>query len=104
MKTCDGVDTLSREESFNLLQVCDNMLDEGRITKVNPHCGLFLIMSTHHESILETIYDEICEEFPELDDDAKFELTRQRFEDQCQWNRITYNRCLWVQPRSYYHW
>lgn len=36
MKTCDGADTLSREEKFEVFcKVCDNMLNEGRITKVN---------------------------------------------------------------------
>lgn len=36
MKTCDDVDTLSREEKFQVFcKVCDNMLAEGRITKAN---------------------------------------------------------------------
>jgi len=36
MKTCDGVDTLTREEKFQVFcNVCDNMLTEGRITKAN---------------------------------------------------------------------
>lgn len=36
MKTCDDVDTLSREEKFQVFcNVCDNMLSEGRITKAN---------------------------------------------------------------------
>ena len=36
MKTCDGVDTLTREEKFQVFcNVCDNMLSEGRITKAN---------------------------------------------------------------------
>ena len=37
-----------------------------------------------HESILEGIYESICEEFPESNEDAKIELTRQRFEEVCQ--------------------
>jgi len=33
MKNCDGADTLTREEKFQVfVNVCDNMLAEGRIT------------------------------------------------------------------------
>ena len=36
IKTCDGIDTLNREERFSVFcKVCDNMLEEGRITKAN---------------------------------------------------------------------
>ena len=36
MKNCDGADTLTREEKFKVfVNVCDNMLAEGRITKAN---------------------------------------------------------------------
>ena len=36
MKNCDGADTLTREEKFQVfVNVCDNMLAEGRITKAN---------------------------------------------------------------------
>ena len=36
MKKCDGADTLTREEKFQVfVNVCDNMLNEGRITKAN---------------------------------------------------------------------
>ena len=35
MKNCDGADTLTREQKFEVfLRVCDNMLNEGRMTKV----------------------------------------------------------------------
>jgi len=34
MKDCDGADTLTREEKFQVFcNVCDNMLNEGRMTK-----------------------------------------------------------------------
>ena len=34
MKQCDGADTLTREEKFQVFcRVCDNMLAEGRMTK-----------------------------------------------------------------------
>ena len=34
MKDCDGADTLTREEKFQVLvNVCDNMLNQGRMTK-----------------------------------------------------------------------
>ena len=34
MKNCDGADTLTREEKFRVfVNVCDNMLKDGRITK-----------------------------------------------------------------------
>ncbi len=36
MKNCDGADTLTREEKFQVfVRVCDNMLAEGRLSKVN---------------------------------------------------------------------
>ena len=36
MKGCDGADTLTREQKFQVfVNVCDNMLKEGRITKAN---------------------------------------------------------------------
>ena len=36
MKTCVHADTLTREEKFQVfVNVCDNMLAEGRITKAN---------------------------------------------------------------------
>ena len=36
MKKCEGADTLTREEKFQVfVNVCDNMLKEGRITKAN---------------------------------------------------------------------
>ena len=34
MKNCSGADTLTREEKFQVfVNVCDNMLKEGRMTK-----------------------------------------------------------------------
>ncbi len=34
MKNCDGADTLTREEKFQVfVRVCDNMLKEGRMSK-----------------------------------------------------------------------
>ena len=34
MKDCDGADTLTREQKFQVFcNVCDNMLREGRMTK-----------------------------------------------------------------------
>ena len=34
MKGCDGADTLTREQKFQVfVNVCDNMLAEGRMTK-----------------------------------------------------------------------
>ena len=42
-------------------------------------------MSTlHHEEILLSIYDEVFDEFPQLDEDKKIEICCQRFEDLCQ--------------------
>ena len=36
MKQCDGADTLTREQKFQVfVNVCDNMLAEGRISKAN---------------------------------------------------------------------
>ena len=34
MKQCDGADTLTREQKFQVfVNVCDNMLKQGRMTK-----------------------------------------------------------------------
>ena len=34
MKDCDGADTLTREQKFQVfVNVCDNMLAQGRMTK-----------------------------------------------------------------------
>jgi len=34
MKDCEGADTLTREQKFQVfVNVCDNMLKEGRMTK-----------------------------------------------------------------------
>ena len=34
MKQCDGADTLTREQKFQVfVNVCDNMLADGRMTK-----------------------------------------------------------------------
>ena len=42
-------------------------------------------MSTlHKESILETIFDEVCEEFPNNSEEINASIAQQRFEDQCQ--------------------
>ena len=42
-------------------------------------------MSTlHHEDMLLTIYDEVFDEFPDLNEDKKLEMVCQRFEDICQ--------------------
>ena len=36
MKQCEGADTLTREQKFQVfVNVCDNMLKEGRMSKAN---------------------------------------------------------------------
>jgi hypothetical protein len=36
MSKCDGADTLTRTEKFEVfVRVCDNMLKEGRLSKAN---------------------------------------------------------------------
>ena len=40
--------------------------------------------SLHHESILESIYDEVCEEFPNNSEETNATIAQQRFEDLCQ--------------------
>jgi len=50
-----------------------------RVTKETPP------MSTlHHEDLLLSIFDEVCEAFPYLDEDKQIEIANQRFEDMCQ--------------------
>ena len=42
-------------------------------------------MSTlHHEDILLSIFDEVQEAFPYLDEDKQIEIANNRFEEQCQ--------------------
>ena len=42
-------------------------------------------MSTlHHEDLLLSIFDEVCEAFPYLDEDKQIEIANQRLEDMCQ--------------------
>ena len=41
-------------------------------------------MSTlHHESILETLFEEVCEEFPNNSEETNAAIAQQRFEDLC---------------------
>ena len=37
-----------------------------------------------NESILETLFDEVCEEFPNNSDEINATIAQQRFEDLCQ--------------------
>ncbi len=42
-------------------------------------------MSTlHHESILETLYEEVCEEYPQFSEEQCETIAQQRFDDLCQ--------------------
>ena len=43
----------------------------------------------HHESLLETIYEEVLDEyFPQYDEEQCESIARQRFEDLCQWTAL----------------
>ena len=35
----------------------------------------------HHESILETLYEEVLEEYPQFDEEQCESIAKQRFED-----------------------
>ena len=37
-----------------------------------------------NEALLETIFDEICEEFPNNSEDINATIAQQRFDDLCQ--------------------
>ena len=42
-------------------------------------------MSTlHHEDLLWDILDEVCENFPYLDEEKQIEIANKRFEELCQ--------------------
>ena len=42
-------------------------------------------MSTlNHESILETLFEEVLEEYPQFDEEQCETIAKQRFEDLCQ--------------------
>ena len=38
----------------------------------------------HNESILETLFDEVCEEYPQFSEEQCEVIAYQRFEDLCQ--------------------
>jgi hypothetical protein len=38
----------------------------------------------HHESILETLFEEVCEEYPQFSEEQCEVIAQQRFEDLCQ--------------------
>ena len=38
----------------------------------------------HHESILENLYEEVLEEYPQFDEEQCESIAKQRFEDLCQ--------------------
>ena len=38
----------------------------------------------HNESILETIFEEVCEEYPQYTDEQCETIAYARFEDMCQ--------------------
>ena len=38
----------------------------------------------HNESILESLFDEVCEEYPQFDEAQCESIAKQRFEDMCQ--------------------
>lgn len=38
----------------------------------------------HHESILETLFEEVCEEYPQFSEEQCEVIAQQRFEDMCQ--------------------
>jgi len=38
----------------------------------------------HNESLLESLYDEVCEEFPNNSEEINATIAQQRFEDLCQ--------------------
>ena len=37
-----------------------------------------------NEMILESLFDEVCEEYPQFDEDQCESIAKQRFEDMCQ--------------------
>ena len=37
----------------------------------------------HNEALLETLFDEVCEEFPNNSEETNAAITQQRFEDLC---------------------
>ena len=40
--------------------------------------------SLRNEALLETIFDEVCEEFPNNSEEINASIAQQRFEDLCQ--------------------
>ena len=44
----------------------------------------FFMSCLQNEMILEDLFSEVCEEFPNMSEDRQIEITKQRFEDLCQ--------------------
>jgi len=42
------------------------------------------VSTLHHESILETLFEEVCEEYPQFSEEQCEVIAQQRFEDLCQ--------------------
>ena len=60
-------------------------------------------MSTlHHEDLLLSIFDEVCEAFPYLDEEKQIEIANNRFQEMCQWKNSLHTItgvCTWTTPQ-----
>jgi len=61
----------------------------------------------NNESILESLFDEVCEEFPNNSEETNATIAYQRFEDLCQWLTqtvwlLTIIQTSWIVKKEYY--
>ena len=50
----------------------------------HPRKGGCIMSTLHHEDLLLSIFDEVQEAFPYLDEEKQIEIANNRFEDLCQ--------------------
>ena len=56
----------------------------GNIITIKSIIGDYTMSCIQNEMILESLFDEVCEEFPNYDQKQLEAITMERFEDMCQ--------------------
>tara|TARA_R100000655_G_scaffold96314_1_gene138714 strand:- start:37 stop:270 length:234 start_codon:yes stop_codon:yes gene_type:complete len=70
---------------FTLSNSQDLFTFKARSSQFSQLSGSLVIMSClQNEALLETIFDEVCEEFPYFTEEMCAAITYKRFEDLCQ--------------------
>ena len=84
---------VTNDELYEFVKLYDILRDmdfelttkQTKVFEKNLIYGGQLTMSVlHHESLLETIYEEVLDEYPHLDEESCESIAKARFEDLCQ--------------------